>query len=35
MEKYAVSNGAMENTPTETWLIKYNWQLAQKRDCAI
>lgn len=33
MEKYAVSDGAKENTPTETWLIKYNWQWAQKRDC--
>lgn len=30
MEKYAVRNGAKENTPTETWLIKYNWQQAQE-----
>lgn len=28
MGKYAVTNGVEENT----WLIKWNWQQAQKRD---
>lgn len=35
VEKYAVRNGVKRNTPTKTWLIKYNWQQEQKWHCAL